>query len=79
MRKGWPALRPRGPQAASPKESRERVVDALEVVNAERQAAHTQLATVAWAIKYIAEAVYHHFVVGQEDSDGERGGTVVPQ
>ena len=47
------------------------MVDALEVANTERQAAHTQLATVARAVEYIAEAVYHHFMVDREDSDGE--------
>ena len=64
----------RGSEVEELWEWQERVVDALEVVNMKCQAARTQLAVVARAIKYIAEAVYHHFVVGQEDSDGsERG------
>ena len=57
----------------------EHVVDALEVVNMECQAARMQLAMVAWAIEYISEAVYHHFVANREDSDGEQEGTIVPE
>ena len=52
-------------------------MDVLEVANVEHQAAHMQLAVVARVIECIAEAVYHHFVGNQEDSDGEREGTVV--
>ena len=75
-------------QAASPKQGsevkesrewRERMVDALEVVNAECQAARMQLAAVAQVIEYIAEVVYHHSMVDQENSDGEQEGTVVPE
>ena len=46
----------------------EHVIDALEVTNMEHQAAHAQFAGMCQALKYIAEAVYHHFIVGSKAS-----------
>jgi len=37
----------------------------------------TQFTEMSWAVKYIMEAVYHHFMVGREGSGEEREGTVV--
>jgi len=35
--------------------------------------ARDQLAGLGWAIKYIAEAVYYHFMVGSKDVSRGRG------
>ena len=47
------------------------MVNALEVANAGRQAAHAQLSRMSLALNYIAEVLYHCFVVDWEGSDGE--------
>ena len=36
-----------------------------------------QFVELSWAVKYIAEAVYHHFMVSREGSGEEREGTVI--
>ena len=43
------------------------MIDVLEVTNAEHQAIHVQFAGICEAVEYIAEIVYHHFVVGNEE------------
>ena len=58
-------------------EWQEYIVDILEVMNVEQQVAQTQLGEMSWAIKYIAEAVYHCFMVSRDGSGEEREGTVI--
>ena len=47
------------------------MVNALEVTNAEQQAVCMQFAAISQALDYIAEVVYHCFVVGKKDPTKE--------
>ena len=51
----------------------------LEVANAEQWMACTQFEGLSQAVKYIAEVVYHQFMVSREGSGEEQEGTVVPE
>ena len=79
VKKAWVASPRQGSEVEEQREWWDRVANTLEVTNAERQAAHTQFEGLSWAVKYITEAVYHHFVVSREGLGEEREGTVVPE
>ena len=45
-------------------------MNVLEIMNMECQAARMQFTVISQVLDYVAEVVYHHFMVGSKEREG---------